>query len=113
MSNYFPTSYEEFIYKSRYSRWIDAENRREDWPETVDRYISYMKSKVTTDAQIPWDDLREAILAFEIMPSMRALMTSGPALERDNTAGITVRTCLWMIPSRSTRRCTFCCVVRE
>ena len=87
MSNYFPTNYEEFIYKSRYSRWIDSENRREDWPETVDRYIGYMQSKVQSGAQIPWDDLREAILAFEIMPSMRALMTAGPALERDNTAG--------------------------
>jgi ribonucleoside-diphosphate reductase alpha chain len=32
-------------------------------------------------------EIEEAILNLEVMPSMRALMTAGPALARDNTAG--------------------------
>tara|TARA_R110001632_G_scaffold94250_1_gene199998 strand:+ start:7026 stop:8813 length:1788 start_codon:yes stop_codon:yes gene_type:complete len=31
--------------------------------------------------------IEEAILSLDVMPSMRALMTAGPALSRDNTAG--------------------------
>jgi ribonucleoside-diphosphate reductase alpha chain len=34
-----------------------------------------------------YDELYNAIYNFEVMPSMRSLMTAGPALDRDNTAG--------------------------
>ena len=85
MNNYLPTDYQNYIATSRYARWIDSENRRETWAETVNRYVSYMKSK--TGADIPWDEIETAILDLDIMPSMRAMMTAGPALERDNTAG--------------------------
>ena len=81
-------AYQQYIHKSRYARYLPKENRRENWDETVDRYIGFMKSKANT--KIPdttWKELREAILNHEIMPSMRAMMTAGPALERDNTAG--------------------------
>ncbi len=88
----FPTDYEEFIYKSRYARWDDTVGRREDWPETVDRYVNYLWDHVKEkhDYFVSNEDMwgiREAILNFEVMPSMRALMSAGPALERDNTAG--------------------------
>ncbi len=82
------TVYEQFIAKSRYARFLDDKGRREDWPETVRRYVSFMQEK-TGDA-IPnhiWMDIELAILNREIMPSMRALMTAGPALDRDNTCG--------------------------
>lgn len=82
------TPYEEYIHKSRYARYLDAESRRETWEETVARYTSYMQRK-SGDA-IPdktWRKLREAIENREVMPSMRAMMTAGAALERDNVAG--------------------------
>ena len=80
--------YRSFISKSRYSRWIESENRRETWEETVDRYVAGMKKKV--DEQYngvinkkTWNKIRTAILNHEVMPSMRGLMTAGPALERN------------------------------
>lgn len=83
--------YRNFIAVSRYSRWLEDENRRESWTETVDRYITSYKKHM--DANYPrvvkkgeWDELRTAILNHELVPSMRGLMTAGPALERENLA---------------------------
>jgi ribonucleoside-triphosphate reductase len=76
------TNYSKFIHKSRYARYIEAEQRRESWEETVDRLVSYLKTK--TSVTIPWDDLRQSIVDLEVMPSMRLLMTAGEAVERDN-----------------------------
>ena len=92
MNNLLPTPYQEFIHKSRYARWIEDEGRRENYDETVDRYISYMvshlKDKFNYDlSDEDTEDLREAVLNLEIMPSMRAMMTAGPALARDNICG--------------------------
>ena len=84
MNNYLPTDYQAFIHTSRYSRWLPEENRRENWGETVSRYISNVVVNVTRD-EIIVNDIEEAILSLDVMPSMRAMMTSGPALERDNT----------------------------
>ena len=83
-NNYLPTDYQSFIHTSRYSRWLPEENRRENWGETVSRYLQNVVVPVSRDEQVV-DDLEEAILNLEVMPSMRAMMTSGPALERDNT----------------------------
>ena len=80
-----PTDYQNFIAVSRYARWLDEENRRETWDETVQRYVDYMAEKVK--GSLPKGDIYNAIYNLEVMPSMRALMTAGPALERDNTAG--------------------------
>ena len=80
-----PTDYQNFIAVSRYARWLDEENRRETWDETVQRYVDYMAEKVK--GCLPKGDIYNAIYNLEVMPSMRALMTAGPALERDNTAG--------------------------
>jgi hypothetical protein len=68
-------NYSKYIYKSRYARYLEEENRRETWSETVDRYINFFKQR-NTKADIPWDALRAAIYNFEVMPSMRALMTA-------------------------------------
>lgn len=92
MSNIFPSDFEEFIYTSRYSRWLPEEGRREYWNETVDRYINFMadQSRDKQGYDIPdatLDKIGNAIAGFSVMPSMRALMTAGPALSRDNTAG--------------------------
>ena len=83
--------YRNFIHISRYARWIESENRRETWVETVDRLINFMKSYLVENYDYKkddtiFDDMRNAILNHQIMPSMRALMTAGPALERDHIA---------------------------
>ena len=82
-----PTVYQEYIAKSRYARYLDEAGRRETWDETVDRYISFFQAKFPETKGIPWRELRDAILNLEVMPSMRCLMTAGPALDRDNVAG--------------------------
>jgi ribonucleoside-diphosphate reductase alpha chain len=91
MNNYLPTDYQAFIHTSRYARWLDDEQRRESWSETVERYIENVVGKTLQGkdslSASAVKDIREAILSLDVMPSMRALMTSGPALERDNTAG--------------------------
>ena len=86
MSNQLPTDYQAFIHTSRYARWLEDKGRRETWGETVGRYIENLVVPVTRD-EILVSDIENAILSLDIMPSMRALMTSGPALARDNTAG--------------------------
>ena len=90
-NNPFDSVFSEFIYKSRYARWIEEEGRRENWDETVQRLISYYYNH--TKDKIDWlefdqgehsvlTDLYDAIYNLEVMPSMRALMTAGPALDR-------------------------------
>ena len=79
-------TYEQYIALSRYARYLDGENRRETWNETVSRYITYFKERNPT-LPLPWGELESAIVQREVMPSMRCLMTAGPALDRDNVAG--------------------------
>ena len=80
--------YRAFIARSRYARWLPEHGRRETWEETVDRYINFFKNRVTSNAEsFDWSSLKNAILNHEVMPSMRALMTAGEALDRDNVAG--------------------------
>ena len=86
MSNALPTDYQNFIATSRYARWLDDEGRRETWSETVTRYVDYMSEKVGIDENTS-NEIWVAIHNLDVMPSMRALMTAGPALDRDNTAG--------------------------
>jgi len=83
ISNQLPTDYQTFIATSRYARWLEEENRRETWGETVQRYINYIAKTGIPKEEL--DELEEAILNLEVMPSMRALMTAGPAADRDNT----------------------------
>ena len=82
-SNYLPTDYQTFIATSRYARWLEEEGRRETWGETVGRYMTNIVS--------PWltptieEEVCDAILSLEVMPSMRSLMTAGKSSARDNT----------------------------
>lgn len=83
--------YSNFIAISRYARWKDDLNRRETWEETVTRYVEFMKkwlsSEYEYDTSDPvFDEVKHAILNLEVMPSMRALMSAGPALERNHIA---------------------------
>ena len=85
-SNLLPTQYQNFIALSRYARWLPEEGRRETWAETVDRYMDNVVAPRIDDTAVV-EELRDAILSLSVMPSMRMLMTAGPALQRDNTAG--------------------------
>jgi ribonucleoside-diphosphate reductase alpha chain len=78
--------YEDYIHKSRYARYLPQEQRRETWGETVSRYLDYFKGQGKLDDST-YDELYTAIYDKEVMPSMRALMTAGEALDRDNVAG--------------------------
>ena len=84
-----PTDYQRYIHKSRYARWQDSLGRRETWEETVRRYIDFFQKREGTPSlhDPVWEELYEAIVALDVMPSMRALMTAGEALDRDNVAG--------------------------
>ncbi len=85
MDNYLPTDYQSFIHKSRYAKYFDNKGR-ESWSETVERYMNnVIRPKAGHDSYV--DQIRDAILNLDVMPSMRAMMTAGPALARDNTAG--------------------------
>ena len=79
-------SYQEYIHKSRYARYLPKENRRESWAETVSRYVNYFQDQGKINDE-EHKELFEAIYNHEVMPSMRALMTAGEALDRDNVAG--------------------------
>ena len=84
--------YSNFIALSRYARWRDDLGRRETWAETVDRYVEFFREHLSTTYNYDSDDpifreVRAAILTHKVMPSMRALMTAGPALKRNNIAG--------------------------
>jgi len=91
-NNYLPTSYQEFIHLSRYSRWLPEKSRRETWDETVARYFDFFTEhlKETVDFDLTKslrDELEQAVLGLRIMPSMRCMMTAGEALKRENIAG--------------------------
>jgi ribonucleoside-triphosphate reductase len=83
--------YRNFIHVSRYARWVEEKNRRETWAETVDRYINFIKNHLVENYNydkdhIVFSQIRDGILHHKIMPSMRALMTAGTALDRDHIA---------------------------
>jgi len=92
ISNYLPTDYQNFIALSRYARWKEDEQRRETWGETVNRYFDYMESHLKNNhnyniTKALKEKLSEHILSLGVMPSMRALMTAGVALDRCHVAG--------------------------
>jgi len=86
-NNYGMTDYMSFIATSRYSRWLEEEGRRESWGETVQRYMTNVVAPQIGDNGLAMDEIHLAILNLDVMPSMRAVMSAGPALDRDNTAG--------------------------
>ena len=88
-SNNLPTEYQRYIHLSRYSRWDKEKNRRESYPETLTRYFDFFQDHIGNEVLTP--DLRnyleEQVLSLSVMPSMRCLMSAGPALKRENIAG--------------------------
>ena len=92
ISNYLPTDYQNFIALSRYARWKEDEQRRETWIETVDRYFDYMGGNLKNKhnyiiTKALKEKISESIMSLSVMPSMRALMAAGVALDRCRVAG--------------------------
>ncbi|TSA55921.1 MAG: ribonucleoside-triphosphate reductase [Methylophilaceae bacterium] len=92
LKNIIENPYENFIALSRYARWIAEDNRRETWGETVERYFSFMLNHLKENySYIPDEklvaELKNGVFERSVMPSMRSVMTSGLALERDNVTG--------------------------
>jgi ribonucleoside-diphosphate reductase alpha chain len=91
-NNYLPTEYQTFIHASRYARWLPDESRRETWIETVTRFTNFSQIHldknlgVKLDSEV-WRRIEDSIIGLQVMPSMRALMTAGTALERENISG--------------------------
>lgn len=79
---------QKFVFYRTYSRWNDDLERRETWTETVDRYFNFFKGRF--EEQVPkkvWEKARANVLSMNVAPSMRALWTAGPALEKCNVVG--------------------------
>ena len=91
-NNYLPTEYQTFIHLSRYSRWLPADRKRETWIETVTRLSTFFQIHLDKNLGVQidsetWRKIEDYIISLSVMPSMRALMTAGPALERENVGG--------------------------
>jgi len=87
-----PTTYQEYIHLSRYARWDYSQGRRETWDETVDRYFNFFKEWLEEKHEYKLEngervELEDAVKNLKVMPSMRCLMTAGPALKKENVAG--------------------------
>ena len=87
-----PTEYQQFIHLSRYARWDYIKGRRETWDETVERYFDFFKGHLKETCGYDLEngervELENAVKELKVMPSMRCLMTAGPALEKENVAG--------------------------
>jgi ribonucleoside-diphosphate reductase alpha chain len=88
-----PTDYQSYIHLSRYARWRDDLGRRENWEETVERYFDFFRNRLPLENDSNQErmaelfEIQNAVLDLQVMPSMRALMTAGVALEKDNVAG--------------------------
>ncbi|MCD6055902.1 MAG: oxygen-sensitive ribonucleoside-triphosphate reductase, ribonucleoside-diphosphate reductase alpha [Gammaproteobacteria bacterium] len=97
-STYFRSKLNEFVYLRTYARWIESENRRETWIETVDRYIEFMRDKVGTAlSESEYSEVREAILKQDVMPSMRLLQFAGPAAGKTNVCAYN---CSYIAPKK-------------
>lgn len=95
--SYFPNSLAEFIYYRTYSRWIEEEGRRETWIETVDRYMDFMRENLKDGlSDKEYEEVRQAILKQEVMPSMRLMWSAGKAARKAN---ISAYNCSFIAPS--------------
>lgn len=82
--------YSQLIALTRYARWLDDKNRRETWEESVSRYVSFFENRFAKNDKVSdklMREIKDNILNLKVMPSMRALMTAGPALDKSNIAG--------------------------
>jgi ribonucleoside-triphosphate reductase len=95
---YFRNPLSEFVYYRSYAKWIEEDGRRETWIETIDRYMNFMKKNIGSALkESEYQEVREAILRQEAMPSMRLLQFAGKAAEKTNVCAYN---CSFVAPSK-------------
>lgn len=95
---YFKSPYNEFVYLRTYARWIESKGRRERWPETVDRYMDFMKETLGERLDDhTFQSVRNAILNQEVMPSMRLMQFAGEPARRTNVCAYN---CSFIAPTK-------------
>ncbi len=95
---YFRNALGEFVYYRTYSRWINEENRRETWMESVDRYLNFMRENIGTGLkEEEYEEVRQAILHQEVMPSMRLMWSAGAAARKTNVCAYN---CSFIAPAK-------------
>ncbi|NCS82882.1 ribonucleoside-triphosphate reductase, partial [Candidatus Saccharibacteria bacterium] len=96
-SQYFKSSYQEFIFYQFYARWDDTLGRRETWVEAIDRFMGYMRGKLGESlTEEEYNEVREGILKHEVSPSMRLLWSAGDAVEATNVCAYN---CAYIAPT--------------
>ena len=104
--------YQQFIHKSRYARWDQEKQRRENWDETVHRYVSFFAPRIPkADREATAVEIERAILHMDVMPSMRAMMTAALPSKKTTLLDITAPTLLLMIRVPSMKQCISRCAV--
>ena len=93
----FPNDAAEFIYYRTYSRWFDELGRRETWPETVDRTLTFLKEERPQVPDKVFKKIKEYMLSLEVMPSMRLVWTAGKAARSEN---ISLYNCSFLVIDR-------------
>ena len=95
---YFHNTLSEFVYLRTYARWLEHENRRETWIETVGRYIDFMQENLQEQlSKHEYEEIKEAILKQEVMPSMRLLQFAGNAARATNVCAYN---CSYIAPTK-------------
>ncbi|MEK6730633.1 MAG: ATP cone domain-containing protein [Pseudomonadota bacterium] len=90
--------YRLLVYYRTYARWKPEEGRREVWIETVDRYIEFMKENLADKLSTrEYNEIRQAILTQEVMPSMRLLQFAGKAARATNVCAYN---CAYIAPRK-------------
>ncbi len=88
----------EFVYLRTYARWIEGEGRRETWPETVQRYMDFMREKLGDKlTESEYKKVHKFILDQKVMPSMRLMQFAGPAARRCN---VVAYNCSYIAPEK-------------
>lgn len=77
-----------FIFTSKYARYLPSEKRRESWNESVQRLMNMHLKKfnyIENENLEKIKDVFEAVKREEIVPSMRSLQFGGKAIEAHNS----------------------------
>lgn len=74
----------EVVLYDKYARWMPEKNRRETWPEVTSRVIQFFQTIPEAKALsgAVWTQLHDAMLAKQVLPSMRVVQMAGPSLDR-------------------------------
>lgn len=83
---HFPHDLQYYQLMSKFSRWREADRRRETWREvTYDRVVPWLQRVPQAAGKLSvgeWQELADAMFRLEASPAMRVVQMAGPALDR-------------------------------